>query len=83
MKLSQIKVGSKICLNPHFLDIWWQAHNGKYVYFPNDIKGRVMTVSSINPNRFMGNDYWNVAFSDDDDNRYSVEILTTGSSTIL
>jgi len=42
MKASQIESGKTVCLNPHFLDVWWKGNN----YFPRDIKGRVLTVYS-------------------------------------
>lgn len=42
MKASQIKPGKTVCLNPHFLDIWWKS-NG---YYPRDIKGKVLTIIS-------------------------------------
>ena len=42
MKASQIESGKTVCLNPHFLDVWWKGNN----YFPRDIKGKVLTVYS-------------------------------------
>jgi hypothetical protein len=84
MKASQIESGKKVCLNPHFLDVWWQ-NNG---YFPRDIKGKVLTIISTESITIYDSTTAHscvglrVSFCDDVGD-YRVEIMDSGESYLV